>query len=92
MSLRKIVCISSSLLVLAVLAAGPASAERMCYPYPDGGPGGYNKLTHSCNPMHMYELPVAAEHGRKVINPQTGGTHGTANTTTSDKVGPAIPK
>jgi hypothetical protein len=91
MSIRKTFGFSLALSVVALVATSPASAERMCYPYPDGGPGGYNKLTHDCNPMNIHELPVTRLKGQKA-NVVTGGVHGTTNTTESNKVGPAIPK
>jgi hypothetical protein len=91
MSIRKTFGFSIALSVLALVATSPASAERMCYPYPDGGPGGYNKLTHQCNGMNIHELPVVSVKGQKAV-PVTGGVHGTTNTTVSNKVGPATPK
>jgi hypothetical protein len=91
MSIHKTFAFSIALSALALAATSPASAERMCYPYPDGGPGGYNKLTHECNPMNIHELPVSHVTGQKA-NVVTGGVHGTTNTTVSNKVGPATPK
>lgn len=54
-----------ALSLLGLFAASPARAERMCYPYPDGGPGGYNKLTHLCNPLNMaYERKTFTKKNR----------------------------
>src|ERR1035437_4899485 len=53
MSTLKTIGLLSALAMLGFVAAGSAHAERMCYPYADGAPGGYNKITHLCNPLHM---------------------------------------
>ncbi len=42
----------SCLAILGSIGAGPAKAEYICYPYADGAPGGYNKITHACNPLY----------------------------------------
>jgi hypothetical protein len=53
MSTLKTAGLFSSLALLGAIAASPAHAEYMCYPYANGAPGGYNNITHQCNPLYI---------------------------------------
>jgi hypothetical protein len=85
MSMLKKAGLLSSLALLGAIAASPAHAEYICYPYADGAPGGYNKITHQCNPLYIQwhgglisQLPQIYKHGERhatLYGPVLYGNH-----------------
>lgn len=68
MSKSKTICFLFGLPLLFAFGSGPARAAYYCYPYPAGGPGGYNRLTHSCNPLYGLAPHYARAHAVEVGN------------------------
>jgi hypothetical protein len=67
MSTLKTAGLFSSLALLGAIAASPAHAEYICYPYANGAPGGYNNITHQCNPLYIqwHGVPMSRLQGEQ---------------------------
>jgi hypothetical protein len=72
MSALKLISLLSTATLLGLIITTPAEANRFCYPYPDGGPGGYNRITHLCNPLHMIGRDPGPPYHKEVRRGPTG--------------------